>query len=95
MSAIDDIQVTTTGTLSNPDAFRTVKDLRRELHYANARIFDLVGHQEQALRINRYLSARLVNLIQAHLANDQERLHAELEELSGHYRRELETKGHH
>lgn len=84
--------ITMAPTMANPEAFDSVPELREELHRANGNIFELASRLHRMNGLANYLSDRLIKLVQAHLADDQATIQAELAELAEHYQREQKAK---
>lgn len=84
--------ITACPTMANPDAFTDINELREELHRANGKMFDTAQRLHRMSGLANYISDRLIKLIQAHLASDEETIKAELTELAEHYQREQQAK---
>ncbi|PIV87616.1 MAG: hypothetical protein COW48_10505 [Hydrogenophilales bacterium CG17_big_fil_post_rev_8_21_14_2_50_63_12] len=84
--------ITMCPTMANPEAFSSVPELRQELHRANESIFGLADRLHRMNGLANYLSDRLIKLVQAHLAEDQTTIQAELTELAENYQREQQAK---
>lgn len=84
--------ITMCPTMANPEAFTSVPELRQELHRANESIFSLADRLHRMNGLANYLSDRLIKLVQAHLAEDQATIQAELAELAEHYQRDQQAK---
>jgi len=79
-------------TITNPEAFDTVQELRQKLHRANDNIVNLSDQLHCMNYLVNCLSNRIIRLVQAHLADDQATIETELTELTAHCLREKKSK---
>lgn len=87
-----DLTIIAGPTMTNPFAITNTQELQRALHQANTDVLALSTQNSEIAGLARYLSGRLVNLIKAYDAGDQESINNQLADLSRHYQTESAAK---